>query len=90
MPASLSNKTKALKLSKQAQGMLAKVIAMIEQDDDCPSIVQQADSVCGFLQSVKRELLASHLESCVMKESPADRQRLRKELLKLYHLSDAQ
>ncbi len=65
--------------------MLAKVIAMIEQDEYCPAVIQQIDSVDGFLESVKRELLTKHLEACVM-ETPQDKQRLRKELLKLCRL----
>ncbi len=81
------NKTKALKLSKQAQGMLAKVITMIEQDEYCPNIIQQADSVCGFLQSVKRELLAGHLDSCVMKRMNENKAQTIKEMLKIYNLS---
>jgi DNA-binding FrmR family transcriptional regulator len=82
------NKTKALKLSKQAQGMLAKVIEMIEQDEYCPNIIQQADSVCGFLQSVKRELLAGHLDSCVMKRMHENKEQTIKEMLKIYNLSN--
>lgn len=81
----MTNKNKALKLSKQAQGMLAKVVAMIEQDEYCPSIVQQADSVCGFLQSAKQALLADHLAVCM---ENSDKKAVRNELLKLYHLAD--
>jgi len=80
------DKAKALRLAKQAQGMLTKVTAMIEQDEYAPAVIQQIDSVNGFLHSVKRELLAEHLESCV-KEMPQDKQRMRKELLKLCHLA---
>lgn len=66
--------------------MLAKVIAMIEQDEYTPAVIQQINSVGGFLGSVKRELLARHLETCVV-ETSQDKQRIRKELLKLCHLA---
>lgn len=81
-------KAKALKTAKQAQGMLAKVIAMIEQDEYCPNIIQQADSVTGFMSSVKRELLAGHLDTCVQKRMIENKEQTIKELLKIYNLSD--
>lgn len=66
--------------------MLAKVIEMIEQDEYTPAVIQQIDSVDGFLGSVKRELLVRHLETCVV-ETPQDKQRMRKELLKICRLA---
>lgn len=81
-------KIKALKMAKQAQGMLAKVIAMIEEDEYCPNIIQQTDSVCGFMQSVKRELLAGHLDTCVMKRMNENKEQAIKELLKIYNLTE--
>lgn len=67
--------SKAMKSTKQAQGMLEKVIAMIEQEEDCPAIIQQIDSVNGFLGSVQRELLAKHLKTCVT-ETPQNKQEI--------------
>ena len=67
MQQSSPKKTKALKTARQAQGMLVKVIDLIEQGEYCPNIIQQVDSVIGFMTSVKRELLAGHLDSCVQK-----------------------
>lgn len=81
------NKAKALKLAKQAYGTLAKVIAMIEEGEYCPNIIQQADSVSGFMTSVKKELLAGHLDSCVMKRMNENKEAAIKELLKIYNLS---
>lgn len=82
------SKTKSLKLARQAQGMLAKVITMIEQDEYCPNIIQQADSVTGFLLSIKRELLAGHLDTCAMKRLKEDKGAAIKELMKIYNLSN--
>ena len=81
-------KAKALKAAKQAQGMLAKVISMIEEDAYCPNIIQQADSVGGFLQSVKRDLLAGHLDTCVMKRMSENKEQAIKEMLKIYNLTE--
>ncbi|MCX6807856.1 MAG: metal-sensing transcriptional repressor [Patescibacteria group bacterium] len=81
-------KQKALKLAKQAQGTLVKVIHMIEENEYCPNIIQQADSVCGFLKSIKRELLAGHLDSCLVKKISEDKESAVKELIKIYNLSN--
>lgn len=81
-------KQKSLKLAKQARGTLNKVIEMMETDEYCPNIIQQVDSVCGFLKSVKRELLAGHLDSCAMKKMLENKDQAIKELLKIYNLSN--
>ncbi len=80
-------KVKALKLAKQARGTLATVITMIEQDTYCPEIIQQTDSVIGLLKSVKRELLAGHLDTCVMHNMLEDKPGAIHELMKIYNLS---
>jgi len=81
-------KAKALKVAKQARGMLDKVIAMIEAGDYCPNIIQQADSVNGFMSSVKRELLAGHLDTCVMNRMKENKEQTIKELMKIYNLAE--
>lgn len=80
-------KKKTLLLAKQAYGTASKVITMIESDEYCPDIIQQVDSVCGLLKSVKRELLAGHLDSCVANRMKTDKAGAIKELLKIYNLS---
>ena len=81
-----SKKTKALKLARQAQGMLTKVIELIERDEHLLGIIQQTDSVCGFMASTKRELLKEHLDVCLQKPATEQRGRVIKELLKIYNL----
>ena len=80
-------KTKSLKLAKQARGTLEAVITMIEQDKYCPEIIQQADSVVGLLKSVKKELLAGHLDTCALRRMKENKESAIKELLKIYNLS---
>lgn len=82
-----SQKAKALKLMKQAQGTLAKVVSMLEINEYCPDIIQQVDSVAGFLKSVKRELLAGHLDSCMIKKMKENKTQAIAELMKIYNLS---
>lgn len=81
-------KEKALKLAKQARGTLEKVICMIESDEYCPDVIQQADSVSGFMKSVKRELLAGHLDTCAQKKMIENKEQAIKELLKIFNLSN--
>jgi CsoR family transcriptional regulator, copper-sensing transcriptional repressor len=81
-------KTKSLKCAKQALGTLSKVIEMIENDKYCPEIIQQADSVIGLLKTTKRELLAGHLDSCVVHRMKENKQQAIEELLKIYNLSN--
>lgn len=79
---------KILKLLKQAQGTLSKVLNMIEEDAYCPDIIQQVDSVSGFLRSTKRELLSGHLDTCALQKMRENKQQAIKELLKIYNLSN--
>lgn len=85
---SFSKRAKALKLARQAQGMLTQVVGLIERDEPFPVIIQQADSVCGFITSAKRELLKEHLDACLQKLAIENREKTLKELLKIYNLND--
>jgi DNA-binding FrmR family transcriptional regulator len=82
-----TKKAASLKLAKQARGTLETVVSMIESDTYCPEIIQQADSVIGLLKSVKRELLAGHLDTCVAHRMREDKPAAIRELLKIYNLS---
>ncbi len=83
-----TKKMKSLKLAKQARGTLEAVIKMIEADSYCPEIIQQADSAVGLLKSVKKELLAGHLDSCVVQKMKENKEKAIAELLKIYNLSN--
>jgi DNA-binding FrmR family transcriptional regulator len=81
-------KEKSLKLTKQAQGTISKVIKMLERDEYCPNVIQQLNSVCGLLKRAKRELLGGHLDSCIMKKMKENKTEAIDELLKIYNLSN--
>jgi len=83
-----TKKEKPLKLAKQARGTLEKVIKMIEEDKYCPEIIQQADSAVGLLRTVKKELLAGHLDTCAFDRMKENKDSAIKELLKIYNLSN--
>lgn len=82
-----TNKAKAHKMAKQARGTLEAVISMIEGDNYCPEIIQQTDSIIGLLKSVKKTLLAGHLDTCVLEKLKQDKEKTILELLKIYNLS---
>lgn len=82
------NKAKSLKCAKQAQGTLNKVSEMIEADRYCPEIIQQVDSIIGLLKTAKRELLAGHLDTCVIHQMKENKQKAIDELIKIYNLSN--
>ena len=82
-----TNKAKSLTCAKQAHGTLATVAAMIASDRYCPEIIQQVDSVIGLLQTVKRELLAGHLDTCVVHQMKTNKKKAIDELIKIYNLS---
>lgn len=79
---------KSLKPAKQAQGTLAKVIMMIEEGRYCPEIIQQADSAIGLLKTLKRNLLAGHLDTCVAARMKENKKEAIDELIKIYNLSN--
>ena len=83
-----TKKAKSLKLAKQARGTLDRVISMIESDTYCPEIIQQADSVSGLLKTVKKELLAGHLDTCAVDRLKENKDKAVAELLKIYNLSN--
>ncbi len=80
-------KAKALKCVRQSQGTLQKVVDMIEGDKYCPEVIQQIDSVTGLLQAAKRELLAGHLDTCLIPKMKENKQKAIDELLKIFNLS---
>ena len=83
-----TKKEKTLTLAKQARGTLERVIRMIEEDKYCPEIIQQADSAVGLLRTVKKELLAGHLDTCAFDRMKENKDSAIKELLKIYNLSN--
>lgn len=49
---------------KKAQGMLAKITAMIDDDAYCADIAQQINATIWLLRSANQQLLKDHLACC--------------------------
>ncbi|MFA6094381.1 MAG: metal-sensitive transcriptional regulator [Candidatus Paceibacterota bacterium] len=82
-----TNKQKAQKLSRQAAGIMKKVLDMVDQDSYCPEVIQQVDAVVGLLTSAKKELLKGHLGHCLEHRMHENKKQTVDELLKIYNLS---
>ena len=82
-----TNKKKVRKMSKQAAGILSKVIEMVEKDTYCPEIIQQVDAIIGLLKSAEKELLIGHLNHCLEHKMKENKAQTVEELLKIYKLS---
>jgi CsoR family transcriptional regulator, copper-sensing transcriptional repressor len=58
-------KTELLKRLKRAEGQLAAVHRMIDEDEDCVDVLLQISAVRGALSKAGQVLLGSHIETCV-------------------------
>ncbi|MBT4055756.1 metal-sensitive transcriptional regulator [Candidatus Peregrinibacteria bacterium] len=70
---------------KKAQGMIKKVITMIEEDAYCMDVLQQSLAATGFIKSANKVILENHLNSCfkagMQSKSDAKQQALIDEVL---------
>lgn len=57
-------KAKVLAQLNRADGMLKKVIKMVEEDKYCIDVLQQSLAVIGFTKSANKHLLENHLHCC--------------------------
>ncbi len=78
-------KSKTITQLKKAQGMLKKVISMVEEDQYCMDLLQQNLATIGLLKGANKMILENHLNACFktgMKSANSKRQQvLIKELL---------
>jgi DNA-binding FrmR family transcriptional regulator len=57
-------KSKILAQLNRAEGMLRKVITMVESDKYCIDVLQQSLAVIGFTKSANKLILENHLKCC--------------------------
>ena len=58
-------KKKLLARLRRAEGQLAAVRRMVDEDDYCVDTLLQISATCGALNKVGQILLESHIENCV-------------------------
>lgn len=74
-------KKKLLDCLKRAEGQIRGIEKMIEDDRYCPDILMQVTAVTSALNSFNKELLASHIQSCVIEDIKAGKEGTVEELL---------
>ncbi len=82
-------KKQALGHLRKAEGMLKKVIDMVENDAYCMDIMQQSFAAQGFMKSADRAIFENHLNTC-FKEGMESKnsQRKRKLILEMVRILD--
>ncbi len=68
---------------KKAEGQIRGIEKMVEQDMYCPDILIQVSAVTSALNSFNKELLASHIRSCVAEDIKADKDESVDELVRV-------
>ncbi len=61
-------KKKLMNRLKRIEGQVRGIEGMLEKDAYCPDILIQVSAINSALNSFNRELLASHLHSCVVQD----------------------
>jgi len=71
----------------RAEGMLKKVISMVQEDKYCIDVLQQSLAVIGFTKSANKLLLENHLNCCfktgMAKSSPKRQTELINEVMQI-------
>ncbi|MBQ9207409.1 MAG: metal-sensing transcriptional repressor [Treponema sp.] len=64
----VSEKTLLLQRLNRAEGQIRGIKKMLENDDYCPDILIQTSAATAALNSFAKELLTTHLKTCVAKD----------------------
>jgi CsoR family transcriptional regulator, copper-sensing transcriptional repressor len=87
----MDNRDEVLKRTRNALGHLEGVVKMIERDDYCVDVIRQIQAVQSSLNRVSTMVLEGHLQSCVTTairgKSPAERERVLKEITEVFSMS---
>ena len=66
---------------KKAEGQIRGIQKMVEEDAYCPDILIQVSAINSALNSFNKELLASHMKSCVVNDIRAGKEEVIDELV---------
>lgn len=78
---SQEEKTKLTNRLSRIEGQIRGIRKMIEEDQYCPDILTQSAAVSAAINAFNKELLASHLRSCVTEDIKAGKEETMEELL---------
>lgn len=65
------------------EGQIRGIRGMVEKNAYCPDILVQASAVSAAVNAFNRELLASHIRTCVMEDIRAGKEETVEELLQV-------
>ena len=65
------------------EGQIRGIRGMLERDAYCPEILAQAAAANAALSAFSRELLSSHIRSCVVEDIRADKEGAVDELIEI-------
>ena len=82
-------KKKSLDAIKRLEGLTAKLRKMVEDDEYCGKILEQALAMQGHLKHIQATVLESHLHTCAPKKlsSPKDSDAFIEEVINIVGLS---
>ena len=76
---------------KTAEGHIAGIRRMLEEDAYCIDVIRQIQAVQGALNKTSKIILEEHLHSCVITavqgDDPAERERVLQEIMDVYGAS---
>ena len=78
---SAEEKKALIKRLRLSEGQIRGIQQMVENDAYCPDILIQVSAVTSALNSFSRELLKSHIQSCVTEDIRAGREDAADELM---------
>lgn len=82
-------KKKALAAIKRLNGLSKKLESMLEENEQCPKVLEIALAMQGHVKHIQKEVLESHLHTCALKKlsSPDQSEAFIQELLSVIGLS---
>jgi len=75
-------KTTTLISFKKAQGIISKIMKMVEDNKYCIDIMQQNLAVIGLLKSAHQILMENHLKTCFKKAMETRNERKKQEMIR--------
>lgn len=72
---------------KRANGHIAKIVSMIEEERPCLEVAQQMQSVCSALLNAKKIFVQDHIEGCIEIEKNQSRSDVKQKMKELKEIT---
>jgi CsoR family transcriptional regulator, copper-sensing transcriptional repressor len=77
-----NGKQKTLINFKKTQGLISRIIKMVEADDYCIDVMQQNLAAVGLLKSAHQMLMENHLNTCFRSAMEMKNEKRKQEMIK--------